>query len=59
MTSAASRVVLFVRREVRLLTGDAVRIIEMSARMIRIVDNPILAVLLPVSCVVSISRRRD
>jgi hypothetical protein len=39
--------------------GRRGRIIEMSARMIGIVNNPILAVLLPVSCVVSISRRRD
>jgi hypothetical protein len=28
MTSAASRVVLFVRREVRLLTGDAVELLR-------------------------------
>lgn len=33
MTSAASRVVLFVRREVRLLKGETVDLSEMSARM--------------------------
>ena len=39
--------------------GGGGRIIETSARMMGIVDNPILALLLPVSCVVSVSRPRD
>jgi hypothetical protein len=59
MTSAASRVVLFVRREVTLSRGMIAYIrIKQSDRMMGIVNNSITAVF-RVSCVVSVSLRRN
>jgi hypothetical protein len=59
MTSAASRVVLFVRREVRLSRGTvAYSRIKQSDTMVGIVDNS-TTVVFRVSCVVSVSLRRN